>query len=222
MKERLGHEKAALGFYLTGHLFDEYAFEVRQFAKRRLDDLPDSREPQLLAGIVTDFRVINANRGRLGLFRLDDKSGVIDAAVDEALLNANRNLFKEDELVIVSGKLQPDRFSGGSRLNVQQVWDLTAARCRFGKYLRVSVNGVPPDVHQLVKMHPPQREVSEQGELLRGLGVRLAVRVNQPEGKSPAQADLHLGEAARFYPSEAALASWIAQAANGQAVIVYE
>ena len=32
-------------------------------------------------------------------------------------------------------------FSGGFRLNVQQVWDLATARCRFGKYLEVKVNG---------------------------------------------------------------------------------
>ena len=32
------------------------------------------------------------------------------------------------ELVIVQGKAQPDRFSGGIRLNVQQIWDLAGAR----------------------------------------------------------------------------------------------
>jgi DNA polymerase-3 subunit alpha len=221
-RQRLGHEKAALGLHLTGHLFDQCALEVRQFARRRLDDLSDSREPQLLAGIVTDLRVVNGQRGKLGLFRLDDRTGSVEVAVDEALLNANRHLLKEDELVIISGKLQPDRFSGGSRLNVQQVWDLDGARCRFGKYLRVSVNGVAPDVAQLVKTFPPRRELSEQGELVRGLAVRLAMSVPTREGEGAARAELQLGEAARFYPCDAALAGWAAQAANGQAVIVYE
>jgi DNA polymerase III alpha subunit len=65
----------------------------------------------LLAGIVTDFRVINGQRGKLALFKLDDKSGVIEARADEALINANRkNLLKDDELIVVMGKLQPDRF----------------------------------------------------------------------------------------------------------------
>ncbi|MFN4361553.1 MAG: DNA polymerase III subunit alpha [Hylemonella sp.] len=220
VKERLTHEKTAVGFYLSGHLFDEVAMEVRRFAKRELADLIDTREPQLLAGIIGDFRVINGQRGRLGLFKLDDKSAVLDARVDEALMNANKHLFKDDELVIVMAKVMPDRFSGGLQLNVNQIWSLEAARCRFGKYLRVAVNGRAPDVQRLVAEHPPKKEVTEQGELLRGLGVRLSLR---REGAGiAAAAELQLGDDAKFYPSDAALAGWMAQADQGRAVIVYE
>ena len=66
--------------------------------------------------------------------------------VEPGVLNAKRNSLKDDELVIIQGVLQPDRFTGGFRLKVTQVWDLEAARCRFGKYLRVAVNGKAPDV----------------------------------------------------------------------------
>jgi DNA polymerase-3 subunit alpha len=216
VKERLTYEKTAVGFYLSGHLFDEVVLEVRRFAKRQIDELIDTREPQLLAGIVTDFRIINGQRGKLALFKLDDKSGVIEAAADEAVLNTARNLLKEDELVIVMAKMQPDRFSGGFRLNISQVWDLGAARCRFGKFLRVTVNGKAPDIAQLLREFPPRREMSEQGELVRGLPVRLVVQ--RPE----ATAELQLGEEARFFPSDAALASWMAQAERGAAQIAYE
>jgi DNA polymerase-3 subunit alpha len=220
VKERLTLEKTAIGFYLSGHLFDEVAREVRQFVRRPLEELKDSREPQLLAGIVTDFRVINGQRGKLALFKIDDKSGVIDARADEALINANRQLFRDDELVIVMGKLQPDRFSGGLQLTVNQVWDLPAARCRFGKYLRVAVNGAAPDISRLVKEFPARREMTEQGELLRGLPVRLSVE--RQHAAVCARAELQLGDEARFFPSDAALASWSAQATQGQAVIVYD
>ncbi|MEQ1658883.1 MAG: DNA polymerase III subunit alpha, partial [Hylemonella sp.] len=132
VKERLTNEKTAVGFYLSGHLFDEVSMEVRRFAKRELADLIDTREPQLLVGIVSDFRVINGQRGKLALFKLDDKTAVLDARVDEALMNANRNLLKDDELIVVMAKVMPDRFSGGLQLNINQVWSLEAARCRFG------------------------------------------------------------------------------------------
>ena len=220
VKERLTHEKTAVGFYLSGHLFDEVAMEVRRFAKRELGDLIDTREPQLLAGIISDFRIINGQRGKLGLFKLDDKSGVIDARVDEALMNANKHLFKDDELIIIMGKVQPDRFSGGLQVSVNQVWSLEAARCRFGKYLRVAVNGRAPDIQRLVAEHPPRREMTEQGELVRGLGVRLLLR-RQGTGLD-ATAELQLGEDAKFFPSDAALVGWMAQADRGQAVVVYE
>jgi DNA polymerase-3 subunit alpha len=220
VKARLVQEKTAIGFYLSGHLFDEVELEVRQFAKRRIEDLIDSREPQLLAAIVSDLRVINGQRGKLALFKLDDKTAMIEATADEALLNANRNLLKDDELVIVQGTLQPDRFSGGFRLKVTQVWDLETARCKFGKYLRVAVNGVAPDISRMVRDFPPRREASDQGELIRGLPVRLTVRRNADFGT--VGADLVLDERARFYPTDAALASWMAQADRGLAHIVYE
>jgi DNA polymerase-3 subunit alpha len=220
VKEQLTLEKTAVGFYLSGHLFDEVSREIRQFIRRSLDEVTDSREPQLLAGIVTDFRVINGQRGKLGLFKLDDKSGVIEARADEALINANRNLLKDDELVIVMGKLQPDRFSGGLQLTVTQVWDLATARCRFGKYLRVMVNGAAPDIQRLVKEFPARREMTEQGELLRGLPVRL--RVERQLEAGGVSAELQLGDEARFFPSDEALASWSAQAQHGRAVIVYD
>jgi hypothetical protein len=56
------------------------------------------------------------------------------------------------------------------------------ARGRFDKYLGVA---------RLVKDFPPRREASEQGDLLLGLSMRL-----RREGAS---AELHLGEAAKFY-----------------------
>jgi DNA polymerase-3 subunit alpha len=220
VKERLTFEKTAVGFYLSGHLFDEVAREVRKFVRREIDELIDSREPQILAGIVSDFRVINGQRGKLALFKLDDKSAVIEATADEAVMNAHRGLLRDDELVIVSGRLQPDRFSGGFRLSVQQVWDLASARCRFGKFLRVAVNGQTPDVERLVRDFPPVRESTEHGELVRGLPVRLCLKRSSDE--LDVGVDFKLDDRALFFPSDAALAGWMAQADGGSAQIVYE
>jgi DNA polymerase-3 subunit alpha len=214
---------------------------VRRFAKRPIEELIDTREPQLLAGIVTDFRVINGQRGKLALFKLDDKSAMIDARAEEELISANKHLFKDDELIIVMGKVRDDRFSGGKQLTITQVWDLEQARCRFGKYLRVTVGAGSVgdlDVARLVREFPARREVTELGELMRGLAVRLAVQrvvdtASQPgvgetleadpsAACSGALAELHLGENAKFYPSDAALAGWRAQAEAGKAVIAYD
>jgi DNA polymerase III subunit alpha len=216
IKERLTLEKGALGYYLSGHLFDQSGDEVRRFAKRKIEDLLDSREPQLLAGIVSDLRVINGQRGRVAIFKLDDKSEVIEAVANEDLLNANRDLLKDDELIIVQGKVQPDRFSGGLRLTVSQVWDLAGARCRFGKYLRVEVNGSVPPVADVLRDFPSRRVATEHGDLPQGLTVRLQLQRDNASG------ELDLGDSARFYPTDAALDRWRAGARNGRAVVVYE
>ncbi|CAN1500776.1 DnaE DNA polymerase III, alpha subunit [Burkholderiaceae bacterium] len=216
VKQRLSEEKVALGFFLSGHLFDEVQAEVRQFVKRRMDEVSDSREPQILCGIVSDFRTINGQRGKVALFKLDDKSAVMEASMDDTLYQASRQWVKDDEFIVVLTKVQPDRFSGGLRLNVQQVWGLPQARCRFGKYLRVVVNGKEPDIDRLLRDHPPQKVITDEGEFLRALPVRLRLL------RERAQADIELGEAARFFPSDGALASWTAQAHQGMASIVYD
>ena len=224
VKEQLTFEKTALGFYLSGHLFDAVVSEVRRFVRRTIEEPLDTREPQLLAGIITDFRVINGQRGKLALFKLDDKTAVVDARADEALINANRHLFKDDELVIVMGKHQLDRFSGALQLTVTQIWDLEQARCRFGKFLRVAVNSGGaaqlPDIARLLQDYPAKRETTEQGELVSGLEVRLQVSCQSEAGA--AVAELQLGEGARFFPSDAALAAWLAQAGAGKSTIIYE
>ncbi len=112
--------------------------------------------------------------------------------------------------------MQPDRFSGGLRLNVTQVWDLATARCRFGKYLQVEVNGSVPPVAEVLRDFPSRRVRTEQGDLPQGLTVRLRLRRERATG------ELDLGDSARFFPTDAALARWRAGAHNGHAVVVYE
>jgi hypothetical protein len=95
-------------------------------------------------------------------------SDVVEAVANEELLVANRELLKDDELVIVQGRVQPDRFSGGVRFQVQSVWDLAGARCRFGKYLRVEVNGSVPPVAEVLRDFPSRRSQTEHGEIQEG------------------------------------------------------
>jgi DNA polymerase-3 subunit alpha len=216
VRERLVHEKSALGFYLSGHLFDACRDEVRRFARQAIAELVDSREPQLLAGIVTDPRTVNGQRGRVVIFKLDDGSEAIEAVASDEIFNERRELMQEDQLIVVQGKLQPDRFSGGLRLNVLQVWDLAAARTRFGRYLEVEVNGGAPPVADVLCLWPARRVAGEHGELQQGLAVRLRLR------RQEATAAIDLGDEARFWPCDEALGRWRNIAHGGAAVIVYE
>ncbi len=216
VREQLMQEKSALGFYLSGHLFDECAREVRRFVRGGIGELTDTREPQTVAGIVSDFRVINGQRGRQAIFVLEDGASRVEVTASDALVQANRDLFKDDELLVITGRLQPGRNGFEARFVVQQASDLATARCRFGKYLRVDVGERPPQVAQLLSNFAPRRESTEHGDLVVGLRVRLGVRC---EG---AVAELQLGDADRIYPSDAALSAWAAEAELGRASVVYD
>ena len=220
VRERLLLEKSAVGFYLSGHLFDEHAAEVRRFCKRQIADLVDSREPQMLAGIVSELRLVSGQRGRVAIFTLDDGSETIEAVVNDELIEANKSLLVDDELLIVQGKVQPDRFSGGLRLNINQVWGLAGARARFGRYLALALladtGSVLPPLAELVKTWPAHTASTEQGDVCQGLALRLQITL-------PAvTAELDLGDDSRFWPTDEALARCKALAHGGRAAIVYE
>jgi DNA polymerase-3 subunit alpha len=216
LHEKLVQEKTAVGFYLSGHLFEAFADEVRRFVKTPIANLVDSREPQLLAGIVTDPRSVNGQRGKVLIFKLDDGSEHIEAVAPDEIFEARREWAAEDQLIVVQGKVQPDRFSGGLRLNITQVWDLPAARARFGKHLAVALNGGLPPVADVLKLWPARREESEHGELLRGLAVRLKLQ------RPGAVGEIDLGDDARFWPCDEALGRWRSIAHGGAAQVVYE
>jgi DNA polymerase-3 subunit alpha len=216
LRERLTLEKAALGFHFSGHLFDEHGEELRRFVRKRIADLVDSRDTQLLAGIVKALRFVVGRQGRAAIFRLDDGSESIEAVVNEDLLDAAREVLVEDAVLVAQGRVQFDRFNGGLRFTVGTLWDLPAARARFGRYLAVAVDGVPPPVGEVIRTWPARRVQTEQGELTQGLGVHLQLQ------RERASAELDLGTDARFWPTDEALARWRQVAHGGNAGIVYE
>jgi len=141
----------------------------------------------------------------------------VEAVAPDELFAERRDLMAEDTLLVVQGKLQPDRFGGGVRLNVTQVWDLPAARARFGRHLAVQLNGGgAPPVAEVLRLWPARREDSEHGPLLQGLPIRLHMQ------RAGVSAELDLGEEARFWPCDEALGRWRSLAHGGVATVVYE
>ena len=209
-------EKSALGFYLSGHLFDEVAREVGRFVRTRVADLKTGREPRPWRASSATFRVVNGQRGRQGIFQLDDGAGRVEASASEAG-SRRRDQLKDDELVIVSGRLQPGRNGFEARFIVQQVMDLATARCRFGKYLRVAVGDKPPEVARLLREFSPRRESTEQGELQHGLRVRLGVRCSAGQ-EGAAAPSCSWARPTALIPPTHPLAAGRAQAAGGGAV----
>ena len=139
-KRKLQEEKQALGFYLSGHMFDSYAEEVRRFVRTRIRDLTDGRD-KLVAGVISSMRTMMTQRGKMLIVQLDDGTSTLEVTIFNEQFEANKHLFKEDELLIVQGNARPDSFTGGLRFTTESVMDLGRARARFARALKLSFNG---------------------------------------------------------------------------------
>ena len=140
-REQLMNEKPALGFFLSGHPYQAYAAEIAAFVKRRLGQLEPQREPVLLAGVVMSTRTQITRRGKMAVVALDDGSTQLEVTVFNELWDAERAKIKEDELLLVEGKVQKDDYSGGLRITADKLYTLAEARGRFARSLRLTMNG---------------------------------------------------------------------------------
>jgi DNA polymerase-3 subunit alpha len=145
-KERLQNEKMALGFYLSGHPFNIYADELKNFVSTRLDRLSPQRDPQLLAGIIYSIRIQMTKRGKkMGVIVLDDGKARVELVVYSEIFDANRDWLKEDQLLVVEAKVgskgDNEASSGGLRITTNKLFDLAGARSRYAKSIRLHCNG---------------------------------------------------------------------------------
>ena len=140
-RERLLNEKQALGFFLSGHPFHAYKTEVTTFVRRSLAQLEPQKELVLMAGIVISSRTQMTRRGKMAIVMLDDATTQVEVTVFNELWDAERAKIKEDELLLVEGKVQNDSFTGGLRVTAERLLTLGEARGRFAKSLRLALNG---------------------------------------------------------------------------------
>ncbi len=158
--ERLVHEKAALGFYLSGHPFASFATELAPLVRQPLANLQPKKEPVLLAGIVTALRIQTSRRGKMAFVTLDDGQGTAEIVVFNEIFDAARTLLREDELVVIEAKIMQrtgeDGQVQGLRVVAERVHDLAAVRKRFAKGLRLAFNG-GADAGRLYELLAPFR-----------------------------------------------------------------
>ncbi|MBA3479257.1 MAG: DNA polymerase III subunit alpha [Lautropia sp.] len=157
---RLHEEKVALGFFLSGHLFTAHERELRRFVKTRLADLPRIVEGShgsttvTVAGIVSAISSTLTRRGRMMRVVLDDRTASEELAVFSEQYEQNRILLKEDELIVVHGKVSKDEYSGGYRFSAERILDLGTARAEHARALKLRMNG-QSDANRLAGLLKP-------------------------------------------------------------------
>ena len=143
--ERLVHEKASLGFYLSGHPFAAYAAELAPIVRTSLASLQPKADRVLVAGIVTSLRIQASRRGKMAFVTLDDGKGRAEVMIYNETFDAVRTLVREDQLVImdirVMQRMTDDGEAQGLRIIAESVFDLAGVRRRWARGLRLAFNG---------------------------------------------------------------------------------
>ncbi len=152
--ELLGHEKEALGLYLSGHPLDRYAEALRAFGARTVGDLVLADLPQStdgapgrllledvhVGGIIAGFRPLKTKKGdRMGVFMLEDAQGAVEVVAFPETYARFATLIENDRLVAVRGKFERDEES--ARMQSNEIFPLETLRERLSKAVRIHVNG---------------------------------------------------------------------------------
>ncbi|HWS13786.1 MAG TPA: DNA polymerase III subunit alpha [Rhodocyclaceae bacterium] len=140
-RERLLNEKQALGFFLSGHPYNSFRAELSAFIRRGLGQIEPGKDACLLAGIVVSTRTQMTRRGKMAIVMLDDGSAQVEVSVFNELFEAERAKIREDDVLVIEGRVQRDDFTGGLRVVADKLLTLGEARSRHARQLRLSMNG---------------------------------------------------------------------------------
>jgi DNA polymerase-3 subunit alpha len=158
----LTEEKSALGYYFSGHLFDAWRDEVRRIVPMTLARLEPQRELQWMCGVLSGVRAMMTRRGKMVFAVLDDGTAQVEISIFNELYEKHRNRLREDQLLIVHGKVSNDEYSGGMRIVADSLFDLQLAREARARSLRIRLNG-NADAEHLRKLLNPYRAEPENG-----------------------------------------------------------
>lgn len=207
-RQRLAEEKVALGYYLTGHLFDADAPKVRPFVKTQLGKLAPGRDLLWMTGVCVAVRTMITKRGKMAFLLLDDATGAVEISVFNELFEQCRSWLKEDALVVLQGKVSEDAYSGGLRVVADRICTLEQARAEFVQGLRLVMNG-QSDAAKL------------QGLLQPHLASENACRVEIDYHNDVAQCTLRLPDSWRVKPDDALMEKLQAWLGAGNAEWMY-
>ena len=157
-------EKETLGLYLTGHPINRYLSEIKKYASNRLVGMqPTGRDKQAIAvGLVIGVRVLVNKRGRRwALVTLDDKSARMDIRLFPDDYDRFAELLVNDAILVCSGQVSFDDYSGGNTMTARDIMTVTDARENYLSSIDINLNKstIADDfIEQFSKVLTPYKE----------------------------------------------------------------
>jgi len=127
--EQLQFEKDILGFYLSGHPFDNYQEEFTGLLSENLK-----------VGVMANFRTMFTKKGdRMAFLGLDDGKNILDVTIFSEAFEKNKELLVKDTILIIEGDMADDDFTGGQKLLARNIYNLDTFREKFAKALLLNI-----------------------------------------------------------------------------------
>jgi DNA polymerase-3 subunit alpha len=107
--EMLAAEKAALGFYITGHPLERYLDVLQNVKAVGSSDLPEMNSGGRVTsgGIISDLQLRTTKKGdKFSLFRLEDEAGSTKCVLWPEVYRKHSALMQNELPVIVTGRLE--------------------------------------------------------------------------------------------------------------------
>ncbi len=216
MKERLNAEKETLGLYLTGHPIDEYESELTHLVSSRIVNLKPEKSNQTIAGLIISQRVVKTKRGdNLAIITVDDRTGRMDITLFSEIYNSARDLLLKDGLLVISGQVKYDDFSGMLKMSAESVRLLADVRQERARELCLELeSGALPAgfVRELGDILDPYRQTPQQE-------ARCPIVIDYQ--RSDARAQLRLGASWNVRPEDELLQRLRDSYGSGKVKLVY-
>ncbi|MCG7545924.1 DNA polymerase III subunit alpha [Pseudoalteromonas sp. MM17-2] len=151
----LDGERETLGLFLTGHPINQYRSELKHYTSGKLVDLvPTERDVQTTAaGLVINARtLVNKKNKRWGLLTLDDKSARIDVRLFPEQFETFQELLQINNILVITGQVSFDNFSGGITMTARDVCTLAEAREKRIKAMKMTVDMAKIDANFFEKL----------------------------------------------------------------------
>ena len=108
-KYRLGCEKEAIGFFITGHPLDRYVADMRRFSSVDCSSILEAKEKSeiKICGVPTSLKEIMTKKGdRMGFVALEDLVGSVEVVVFSDVYARCSELLKGDDPIHVTGTVE--------------------------------------------------------------------------------------------------------------------
>ncbi|HWV14927.1 MAG TPA: DNA polymerase III subunit alpha [Cellvibrio sp.] len=216
IKERLHAEKETLGLYLTGHPIDEYEGELNHLVSSRIAEIKPDKAPQNIAGLVVAQRVMKTKRGdNMAFVTLDDRTGRIEVAIFADTYNQCRDLLLKDGLLVLTGQVSYDDYSGMLKMRADNIRLLADVRQEKARELSLELeSGALPAnfARQMAELMEPYRSTPQRE-------ARCPIVIDYR--RSDAKAKLRLGQSWNVRPEDELLQRLRDKYGAGKVKLVY-